>query len=162
MFPWYETRCEKHSACLNRELPLLPGDGGVLQESESLQGPVASTGCGPLTFLCHRPRARIPRVRPIGPIERVMFPRRPRQQFPDVRQLSVERWPFDNTVSFFFFSPPKPPAKGRTCRPLRSHYQWNPCLDKWRETNVLLWRKVLSQRVRVAAKSPKWRDKIIW
>lgn len=73
------------------------------------------------------------------------------------------QWSGDRSIiQSLFFSPPKPRAKGRTCRPLQSHYQWNPCLDKWRETNVLLWRKVLSQRVRVAAKSPKWRDKISW
>lgn len=61
----------------------------------------------------------------------------------DVHKLSVKKWLFNN-IAFKSLCP-------RTWRPLQGHYQRNPCLDKWRETNVLLWRKVLIDRVAARA-----------
>lgn len=147
-----------------RSFPVLPGDGGVLQRVKAYRVPSPR----PAAALWHSSviglALGIPRVRPIGPIERVMFPLATPANPRRAPIVSRERWPFDNTVSFFFFlfHPQSPvPKEG----PVGHYRAISSEIPVWTSGGKLMCycdERFLSQRVRVAAKSPKWRDKISW
>lgn len=125
-------------------------------DSEIWQGPVCWTDSGPLTYLARHllslsSASCSALLRWIWLIESTVPVCRPAIST-HVHKLSVKKWLFNNVALFFSSLCP------RTSRPLQGHYQWNPCLDKWRETNVLLWRKVLIVRAAARAQAGEIRS----
>lgn len=166
MFPWYETRCERHSACLNRELPCAPRRRRGAPREWTLTG-----------------SRRLDRLRPfdipLSSASRSDLPPRSTDWTDRARNVPVGhasnsqtcancQWSADRSIiqslfSFFFFPHPQSPVPKEG--PVGHYRAISSEIPVWTSGGKLMCycdERFLSQRVRVASKSPKWRDKISW